>query len=181
MTISKKTLDRLKQFATDGDSCATALLHILERLEALEALRPTPEAAPVATDEGGGGRPHTTITYRPLRPAQAPAAESAADRVLVNCPETCWVEIRRIADGRVIYNNHQKGNLTIPVGKPPTPPAAPAGGLVERVATAMQPGTFDWSAYESEARAAIREVAAWLDQRGLHGCSLWLREEVDRE
>jgi len=38
----------------------------------------------------------------------------------------------------------------------------PAGSLVERVATAMQPGTFDWSAYEPEARAAILEVAAWL-------------------
>lgn len=39
--------------------------------------------------------------------------------------------------------------------------------LVERVAEAMQPGTFDWSAYEGEARAAIREVAAWL--REAHG------------
>ena len=39
---------------------------------------------------------------------------------------------------------------------------APAGSLVERVATAMQPGTFDYSIYEPEARAAIREVAAWL-------------------
>ena len=38
----------------------------------------------------------------------------------------------------------------------------PAGSLVDRVATAMQPGTFDWSAYEPEARAAILEVAAWL-------------------
>ena len=28
--------------------------------------------------------------------------------------------------------------------------------------------------------AAIREVAAWLDERGCHGCSLWLREEADR-
>ena len=36
----------------------------------------------------------------------------------------------------------------------------PAGSLVERVATAMQPGTFDYSIYEPEARAAIREVAA---------------------
>jgi hypothetical protein len=58
MTISKKTLDRLKQFATDGDSCATGVLHILERLEVLEALLPTPErnAAqpdPVAAPAGG--------------------------------------------------------------------------------------------------------------------------------
>jgi hypothetical protein len=30
------------------------------------------------------------------------------------------------------------------------------------------------------ARAAIAAVAAWLDQQGQHGCSLWLREEADR-
>ena len=30
-----------------------------------------------------------------------------------------------------------------------------------------------------QARAAIREVAAWLDTRGQHGCSLWLREELE--
>jgi hypothetical protein len=112
--------------------------------------------------------------------AQSPAAEPAADRVLVSCPETCWIHIRRIADGKVIYSNHRKGELVISIGEPPAAPAAPAGGLVERVATEMQPGTFHWSTYESEARAAIREVAAWLDERGMHGCSLWLREEIDR-
>jgi hypothetical protein len=30
-----------------------------------------------------------------------------------------------------------------------------------------------------DARAAIREVAAWLDQQGQYGCSLLLREEVE--
>jgi hypothetical protein len=62
--------------------------------------------------------------------------------------------------------------------------AQPAGGLVERVAEAMQPGTFDWSAYEAEARAAIREVATWLDRFALHGSGEYaqaakvLRQEV---
>jgi hypothetical protein len=62
--------------------------------------------------------------------------------------------------------------------------AQPAGGLVERVAEAMQPGTFDWSAYEDEARAAIREVATWLDRFALHGSGEYaqaakvLRQEV---
>jgi hypothetical protein len=62
--------------------------------------------------------------------------------------------------------------------------APPAGGLVERVAEAMQPGTFDWSAYEDEARAAIREVATWLDRFALHGSGEYaqaakvLRQEV---
>ena len=105
-------------------------------------------------------------------------AMSADDRVMVNCPETCWVEIRRIADGKVIYNNHRQGTLTIPVGEPPTPPAAPVGGLAERVRAAIIDDMVisDLAA----ASASIREVAAWLDERGMHGCSLWLREEMDR-
>jgi hypothetical protein len=64
--------------------------------------------------------------------------------------------------------------------------AAPAGGLMERVAQAIatdsgQPlhssAIAEWS---DEARAAILAVAEWLDTRGQHGCSLWLREEVER-
>ena len=58
------------------------------------------------------------------------------------------------------------------------PPAAPAGGLVEKVAAAMHPNYP--RAFRGEARAAIREMAAWLDRRGQHGCSLLLREEADR-
>jgi hypothetical protein len=58
---------------------------------------------------------------------------------------------------------------------------AQPGGLVEMVAEAMQPGTFDWSAYEPEARAAIRAVAAWLRTgRLLHAAEL-LEQEVDRD
>jgi hypothetical protein len=38
----------------------------------------------------------------------------------------------------------------------------------------------DGFGYEQEARAAIREVAAWLDTKGQHGCSLWMREELQQ-
>jgi hypothetical protein len=48
--------------------------------------------------------------------------------------------------------------------------------LVERVCGEMT-GDDDPSI---DAHAAIREVAAWLDQRGQHGCSLLLREEAGR-
>ena len=103
------------------------------------------------------------------------------DNVIVHCPETCWVEVRRVADGKVLYDNFRKGSLVLPVGEPPALPAAPAGGLVERVAKAIHPSICaDPNLYRHEARAAIREVAAWLDRYGCHGCSLWLREEVDR-
>jgi len=58
--------------------------------------------------------------------------------------------------------------------------------LVERVATAMQPDTFDWSAYEPEARAAILEVAAAAVQ--MHPdknltwerVALWLEQEANQ-
>ena len=108
--------------------------------------RPTPEAAPVATNKEQPLPPHIAITYQPksvyqpLRPAQPPSPQL-------------------------------------------TPPAAPAGGLVERVAAviadddALAPLADLWHV---DARAAIREVAAWIDQQGQHGCSLLLREEVDR-
>jgi hypothetical protein len=110
----------------------------------------------------------------------AQIASDAADKVVINCPETCWVEVRRAADGKVLYDNFRKGSLVLPVGEPPTPSPPPAGGLVERVEAVIRPTIpGDPNVYRYEARAAIREVAAWLDQYGCHGCSLWLREEVE--
>jgi hypothetical protein len=60
--------------------------------------------------------------------------------------------------------------------------AAPAGGLVEKVASAMGPSTqAAMDAGElpfGTASTAICEVAAWLDTRGQPGCSALLREEI---
>jgi hypothetical protein len=65
--------------------------------------------------------------------------------------------------------------------EPPAAPPAPAGGLVERVEAVIRPSIPGVpNLYRYESRAAIREVAAWLDQRGLHGCARWLREEAGR-
>lgn len=56
---------------------------------------------------------------------------------------------------------------------------APAGGLVERVAKAIEAQCAPAVERQiPESRAAILAVAEWLDTRGQHGCSLWLREEV---
>ena len=52
----------------------------------------------------------------------------------------------------------------------PAEDAAPAWGLVEKIA-------FTACCGNGTPRAVIREVAAWLDRRGQHGCSLWLREQ----
>jgi len=44
--------------------------------------------------------------------------------------------------------------------------SAPTGGLVERVATSMHPDSFSpEESWGTEARAAIREVADWLEQQ----------------
>jgi hypothetical protein len=205
MSIKPETLAWLRQTAKfEGGVTAQVLLHLLERADALEQqptcansaqVPPAPEAAPVATDEelltkfvraSHEARDCRRAIYdlgRQHGAAQAQATEFAADAVRVHCPETCWIEIRRIADGKVIYSNYRKGELTIPVGEPPAAPPAPAGGLVERVGEAMERhhviGDIEGS-WDAQARAAIREVAAWLDERGMHGCSLWLREEMDR-
>ena len=63
----------------------------------------------------------------------------------------------------------------------PTPPVAPAGGLVERVAAAMHPDSFSpEESWGTEARAAIREVAAWLEEHNSPLTADWLREEADQ-
>jgi hypothetical protein len=56
----------------------------------------------------------------------------------------------------------------------PAPAGGAGGGLVERIA-------FTAGCGDGTSRAVIREVAAWLDRRGQHGCSLWLREEAARQ
>jgi len=61
--------------------------------------------------------------------------------------------------------------------------ARPAGGLVERVAKGIERTVdFNPDSYEPEARAAIREVAAWLEARGsAHWLSVAvLNREADR-
>jgi hypothetical protein len=107
--------------AVDGNTYDRVLLHLLERVEALEAAQQQPH-------------------------------QDKLDRL---------IELDRDDDE-------------------PTPEAAPvvtpAGGLVEMVCGEMT-GDDDPSI---DARAAIREVAAWLDQQGQHGCSLLLREEAGR-
>ena len=107
------------------------------------------------------------------------------DRVIVLCSENCWIEIRRIADGKIIYNSHRRGSLFVLVGELPAEPPLPAGGLVQRVACELAKEMSErrvgpGSECTPIALAAIRKVAAWLDERGMHGCSLWLREEVER-
>jgi len=78
---------------------------------------------------------------------------------------------------------------TVPRQAPAATPTSAAStplpaALLERVASAMGPSTqAAMDAGElplGTASTAIREVAAWLDTRGQHGCSALLREEIEQ-
>jgi hypothetical protein len=132
----------------DGSTYSRVLLHLLERVEALDA-RPIPGPCVLAADCSAlDARAWSYIGK------QAMCGDPAATALV--------------------------GLLNEPPGLP-APTAAPARGLVERVEGAIRPNIpGDLNVCRHEARAAIREVAAWFDQRGQHGCSLLLREEADR-
>ena len=85
-------------------------------------------------------------------PLRCPAANTIAE-----CGGPCEQDFRLCDCGLLQKMNPQRAAVATTEARPV--------GLVERVAEAMQPGTFDWSAYEDEARAAIREVAKWLEQQ----------------
>ena len=171
--------------AVDGNTYDRVLLHLLERVESLEA-RPIPGAvelaAPVTTDQelcnaynnapghsfgpalravSDLGRQHGAAQPAP-QPAQ-PNHEGG------EYTDQEWAEIKR-------WRQESSSSQ-------PAQPAPPAGGLVEMVVAAT------WLAEElpgeeyeraAIARVAIRYVAAWLDLQGQHGCSLLLREEADQ-
>jgi hypothetical protein len=85
------------------------------------------------------------------------------------------------------------GAAAQPPAPQPAPPVAPAGGLVERVDRAIVRAEDDRGP-KGEARAAIREVAAWLNERDTSiqndpnclkapftdDAIRWLREEADQ-
>ena len=78
-----------------------------------------------------------------------------------------------------IDSEHQGEDLELLPGQD----AAPARDLLKRVGSSLaqvEPEQNGFTSEDKAARVAIREVAAWLDQRGQHGCSVWLREEADR-
>jgi len=60
------------------------------------------------------------------------------------------------------------------------PQPAPAGSLVEQIADALCRAQLDSPSWEPEARAAIREMAAWLRSQGLSTGDYWA-ERLERE
>jgi len=126
----------------------------------------TPEAAPVATDKE--------------------LLELAEDSGMDRCEGEHWEawDHQLLLFARACYDlGRQHGAAQPPAAPPapPAPPAAPAGGLVERVALAIG-GEGDHPAnWTPEARAAIREVAAWMnDHEHAFHAAYWLEQEADR-
>jgi hypothetical protein len=200
--------------AVDGAAYSQVLLHLLDRVGALEQrpipgfvelAAPTPEAAPVARPEGDWFA--VALVAQDMR-SRGLAEQMAGDELLklANCqpptPEAAPVatdeELFSAYDApygfapalRAVYDlGRQHGAAQLPAAQP-APPVAPAGGLVERVAEKMGPqsqaamdaGELPYGA----ARAAIREVAAWLrsDYGGREGYGTsWanlIEEEANR-
>ena len=82
-----------------------------------------------------------------------------------------WVCIRARASDNVAYSTilelRDRIEALEAAAKPNHPPEIPDSSLVERVAAAISGdgGPMNW---RSEARAAIREVAAWLSEQERH-------------
>jgi hypothetical protein len=207
-----ETLVWLRHAASCGQRDAQLTLHILKRLEALEQrpipgtvelAAPTPEAAPVATDEeiralyglpGTFAEIHRAIYNlgRQHGAAQPPVAQPApaifpveyADangdgiRILMepsgDTGQACWVvrNSRRV-DPLLEFSTPEAAHAAHQAPQP-APPVAPARGLVERVVNVL--GHYG----DGTARAAIREVAAWIRSE-LNGRSVADRLELEAD
>jgi hypothetical protein len=169
--------------------------------------QPAPEAAPVATDrelldkwdahgtaleafrscydlgrQHGAAQAPDALPAPPAPPAGALAARPLLEKVarLDSSVGITVAEVRQLAGQAAAWlRDHPPGQPVAvePRGCPtpgacsciePAPVAAPARGLVERVKARAG----------GDARAAIREVAVWLDLEGYNRAANDLREEV---
>jgi hypothetical protein len=44
-------------------------------------------------------------------------APPAQDKLKIDCPDVCWVEVNRVVDGNTIYASMLKGSVEFPIGK----------------------------------------------------------------
>lgn len=176
-TIALRMVDTLKQLGVLPEILDTLRRAIREPMQ-----QPTPEAAPVATDEElfkaypapYGFAPALRAVYDLGRKHGAAQAAPPAMQRLMDAPMDArgYVDLR---GARLAPPYSPEGELVEPASQP----APPAGGLVERVTEAIISSML--TSDRAAASAAIREVAAWLEQQP--GPSFWirrLREEADR-
>ena len=59
------------------------------------------------------------------KPSSSPSPEAAVskpappaqDKLKIDCPDVCWVEVNRVVDGNTIYAGMLKGSVEFPIGK----------------------------------------------------------------
>ena len=96
-----------------------------------------------------------------------------------------WDCVKRLAsNGNVAYSAILELLHRIEALEAATTEAKPDSSLVERVAAAIHPNVCaDPNLYLHEARAAIREVAAWLQEQKSYGhgwAAITLEQEAER-
>ena len=98
-----------------------------------------------------------------------------------------WVCIRARASDNVAYSTilELRDRIeALEAAAKPNHPAKPDSSLVERVAAAITGDSDEPINWKPEARAAIREVAAWLQEQGkAYGSFGWgirLEQEAER-
>jgi hypothetical protein len=176
--LAPETLAWLRQSARAGQVEPQVLLHLLEWVDALEA-DATEQSQSSSFCNEAIVRRLEALEQRPtckefLQVPPAPkAALVATDDELFALAE---LERAAVAKWRACYNLGRQHGATQP---PAAQSAAPAVGLVERVAKAIHPSICaDPNLYQHEARAAIREVAAWI-RSDLNGRSVADRLEQE--
>jgi hypothetical protein len=187
---SPETLAWLHQSASlTGSTYSQVLLYLLERVEALEA---------DATEQSQSGSFCNEAIVRRLealerRPTPGtvdlafPAPEAAPPVVAIRAALERLVKLRNTDTHALLGSDWHEAfvaacaALAQPPAAQPVSPVAPAGGLVERVALAIG-GEGDHPAnWTPEARAAIREVAAWMRENEVgYNAVRWLEQEADR-
>jgi hypothetical protein len=181
VSITPETLAWLRQTAKfEGGVTAQVLLHLLERVEALEADATAQSQSSSFCNEAIVRR------LEALEAAQRPPADhSPVATEMVSTPKAAPVatdeELLSVAElerflthaYRACYNLGRQHGAAQPRAALAAPPVAPAGELVDKICRQLPLRPV-------EIRAVIRVVAAWLDQQGQHGCSLLLRKEADQ-
>lgn len=147
--LSPQALAWLRQSVlVDGSTYSRVLLHLLERVEALEArpipgsvelAAPTPEAAPVATD------------YSELEEELFELYQNH-DTIM-----GALLSIYDLGFRRCMNTSGRQHGAAQPPAPQPAPPAEDVGGLVQWVLRELPSGTDP-----SYARHAIRAVARWI-------------------
>jgi len=90
----------------------------------------TPVTPVAATPVPASPAPRVSLPRKPFAaspkkvstvPAPATAvskpAPPAVDKLKIHCPEVCWVEVRKVADGKMLYDSLLKGSVQFPIGK----------------------------------------------------------------